>query len=820
MLAALADGAGGDAGRRAVEELAASVGRDAWVSVEELAEAAGEPAWRDAVRQWGDRLAELLAEDPSAAAAVARAMERNAPGSTAAWYEGDHLDFRGGVFLREVVGVQIVIQQGVSAVPETPFHLPPRRIGFCGRKAELAALEEALTPVGPRSVRLPLVAAVSGLGGIGKTALAVEAAYRAYDSGFFPGGVLFVDLHGYDPAPLSADQALHSVLRALGIGPEDIPATADERSALYRSVLAERARSRKAVLIVADNASAPGQVRPLLPGDAPHRVLVTSRNRLPHMEARLIAMGELSPLEAYELLELALRLAHPNDTRIADEADAAERLASLCGHLPLAVQIAAAMLTVNQGRSVAELVYELADSHDRLEHLTYGDRSVRAVFDLSYRRLPGEQARLLRLLALAPGPEVSDEVVAALVGAEQPPTQELDALRDTHLVERGSGRTRWRLHDLVREFAAGMAVRDPVLREEGDAARERVLDFYCQRADAADDWVRAVPGNPDPERFATREQAFAWLDGEHAGLVAAVGWAREGRFTRQAVRLAQYLGQYLAQRRHFDDEIAVAETAWETADLHGEGTGNLATFFGCALLEVGRAEEAIQMHTRARDLFHTRGDFHGEAVAWTNLGAALGEADRRVAALHAHTRAAELFSALGDLRSEAAAYTNIGVTVQEFGHHEAAIKAHTLARVIFQAIGDRRSEAGALTNLSIGLREVGRVDEAIELCRKSLEMRRESDDFYGEARTLSNLALAHEAAHHHTEARSAYLQSADAYTRANAPTEAAEARARAEAISADGSPTDKPTPASPPAHKPASAQPSPPPPGAPGTAEP
>ncbi|MGW0835640.1 ATP-binding protein [Streptomyces prunicolor] len=775
LLEALSAGAGGDAGRCAVAELARKLGLDGEASARDIADAANDSAWRDAVREWGEALAELLAADPDGAAgAVARAM---GSGTTASWYDGDHADFRGGVFLREVVGVQVVIQRGGAAVPEALAGLPPRPGGFTGREGETAALLRALDPAGT-SVESPavLVAAVSGLGGIGKTALAVETAHLACERGWFPGGVLFIDLHGYDREPVTAGSVLQALLRALGIPPEHIPTTADERVALYRSTLAARARERGAVLVLADNASSPEQVRPLLPGDARHHVLVTSRDRLPQLGARLVPLDQLTPKEAYELLDRALRIADPGDTRVVDDPDAAEQLAVLCGHLPLALQIAVALLAEDPGQPVTELVAELGESRDRLGHLDDGERSVRAAFELSYRRLSPEQARLLRLLALAPGPEVSDEVVAALVGAEAPPVRELKALARAHLVERGSGRGWWRLHDLVRVFGV-----DVGSREEGEAARERVLGFYLWCASLADERLRWLPGMPVRERFGDRAQALAWFDGERAGLVAAVGWAREERFADKAAKLALCLGQYLDWRRYFDDLIAVTEAARQAAHLAGDGLAEAMAWdnMGVALMRENRADEAIEAHYRARDRFQAVGDGRREALAWNNLGLALMLGGRAEEAIVAYSRARDLNRTANDRRREASALTNMGPALETVGRTGEAITVHTRARDLFRAVGDRHREGLLWNNLGNSLRSDGRVDEAIEAYRRSADMCREFEDSYSEGNALYNLALAHNAAHRPDEARTACLQSADAYSRANAPAEAAQARTRA-----------------------------------------
>ncbi|PTM87741.1 tetratricopeptide repeat protein [Streptomyces sp. VMFN-G11Ma] len=873
LLAALADGAGGDTGLRAVESLARALGLEADASVAELVGAAQDPARRVVVEKWGEELAGLLAADPRGAARdLARAMERDAPGSGTSWYAygGDHADFRGGVFLREVVGVQVVIQAGEAAVPEALAGLPPRPRGFTGRAEETTALLAALDPAVAAPPSPVLLAAVSGLGGIGKTALAVETAYLACERGWFPGGVLFIDLHGYDQEPVAADHALQALLRALGTAPEHIPATADERAVLYRSVLAARGRERGAMLVLADNASSPDQVRPLLPGDSRHHVLVTSRDRMPQLGARLLRLDQLSPEGAQELLDRALRIADPEDSRVVDDADTAGRLAGLCGHLPLALQIAAALLAEDPDMPVAELVQELTESRDRLDHLDDGERSVRSAFELSYRRLPAEQARLLRLLALAPGPHVSEEVVAALVGTKAAPVRELKALARAHLVERGSGRGWWRMHDLVRVFGVGVVAGDARLREEGDAARERVLEFYVRWASEADGKLRWLPQTKEPERFRDRGQALAWLDGERPALVATIGWAREERFAGGALRLAQHLPVYLEWRRYADDWIAVMKTARDTAHQAGCHVDEAMAWdsLGLALLQAGRVREAVEAHISARDLLQAVGNRHREASAWGNLGAALKEAGRVEEAIEAHMHARDVFQAVGDRHNEASAWSNLGLALREAGRVGEAVEAAVRARDLFQAVGDRRYEAKAWYGLGLALREAGRVGEAVEAAvrardlfqavgdrhleaiachnlggvlrqagkakeavkplAKALEIFQELQDWSNVALTLGSIARAHEAAHRPAEARTAYLRAADAWTRANAPAKAARARTRAADLDAhpanaaapSPSPSGTAAPVAPPFRTADCGPPGPRPPGAPDSAGP
>lgn len=697
-------------------------------------------------------------------------------------YRGDHVNLRGGEFYGPVVAKGNFYQQ--AAAPTALNALPARAAGFTGRGGELDQLLRAFDPSGVGNGAPVLVAALSGLGGIGKTALAVEAAHEACRRGWFPGGVLFLDLHGYDDDPVTGEQALETLLRALGVEPEHIPVRGDERGALYRSVLAERVRERGAVLALADNASSADQVRPLLPGDARHRLLVTSRGKLPQLGARLLALDELSPGEAYELLDRALRIADPGDSRVIDEAEAAVQVALRCGHLPLALQIAAALLVLDRDRAVAELALELAEFRNCLVHLDDGERSVRAAFDLSYRRLPDDQARLLRLISLAPGSEVTIEAVTALSGEEAPPTRILSALARAHLVGRGSGRGRWRLHDLVRAFGADVVAGDGDFREEGEQAREWLLGFYWRCAGAADARLRWLPGLPEPERFGDRGEALAWLDGERVGLVAAVQWAVEERYARQAVRLAECLEAYLRWRRYFDDGIAVARTAREAARQVGDRQREAGAWnrLGISLREAGQVWGAIDAHTGARDLCQATGNREGEADAWSLLGSALREAGRVEEAIDAHTRARDLHKRAGHRLREASAWNNLGNALKQAGQVSASIDAHTRARDLYQAAGDRHNEGAAWNNLGNALREAGRTEDAIGAYDKNLEICREFEDWYRAGHTLHNLALAHKGVGRFAEARVCYLQAADAYTQANAPTEAADARAEAETL--------------------------------------
>ncbi len=635
------------------------------------------------------------------------------------------------------------------------------------------------------------------MGGIGKTALAVEAAHRARAQGWFPGGTLFVDLRGYDDDPVTADQAVLALLDALGVQGQDLPPTAERQYDVYRGLLAKR---RERMLLILDNASDPSQYVPLLPGSDHHRVLITSRDRSDALPMRLIDLEALDPAESVALVTRALQETDERDERPGREPDALRELVDLCGHLPLALQIAAGMLRRRRHRDIASLVTEIREAGDPTVVLDKGSpgtdlygRSLvlRPVLETSYRRLPPKQARLLRLLCLAPGAETGAEAIAALVDLElEPALNLLEELAATHLVtpvrcvDGTAPAMRWRVHDLVRGFGVGVVAGDVGLRKEGEAGRERVLAFYCRWANAADRRLRWLPGTAEPERFGDRKQALAWFDGERAGLVAAVQWAREERFAAAAVRLAEHLGVYLDWRRYFDDWIAVAEAEREAVRRAGNqlGEAKACNHLGNARLELGQVGEAIEAYTQASSLFQVVGDQLHEAMVWNNLGNALFKVHQLEEAINAHTRARDLFQLVGDPLREAIVWNNLGNVLLETGRPEEALEAHIRARDLYQAAGDRHREARAWNNLGNVHLQMGRTEQAIEAYGKELEICRKFEDWYGEARTLHNLALAHKTAGRPTAARIAFLHASEAYTRANAPTEAADTQSAADSL--------------------------------------
>ncbi|WP_271190215.1 AfsR/SARP family transcriptional regulator [Dactylosporangium matsuzakiense] len=403
----------------------------------------------------------------------------------------------------------------------TPWTLPRDVADFAGREELVTRLVRAAQP-GRGGV--PVVLTVDGMAGVGKTSLAVHVAHLVADR--YPDGRLFVDLraHGERP-PLAPHDAVGLLLRHLGVDPERIPADPDERVARWRSELAARR-----LLVVLDNAADPAQVTPLLPGASASLVLITSRRRLGGLDgAHSISLDVLDDGDAVRFVTTVVGARAEADPRaVAD-------VVRLCGGLPLALRLSAARLAHRPGWSVADLADRLRQANPAPIDLTVDGRSPHAAFELSYRALDEPARRLFRLTGLHPSGEFAVRVAAALADLPIRDADELlGRLVDAHLlIEPVAGR--FRLHDLLREYAAQLAAADP----EADAATTRMLDFYLQAAAAATrPWengrhrgaIDAGEDLPWVPRFTDLAGTRRWLDAEIGNVIAVTALAdRLGR---------------------------------------------------------------------------------------------------------------------------------------------------------------------------------------------------------------------------------------------------------------------------------------------------
>jgi tetratricopeptide (TPR) repeat protein len=505
---------------------------------------------------------------------------------------------------------------------EVPHQLPSDVYGFTGRTAELAQLDALLA--GTQGTAAVVITLVTGTAGVGKTALAVRWAHSVGDR--FPDGQLYVDLRGFDPdQPMSPADALAAALRALGVDGPDLPAETAERSARYRTMLAGRR-----VLIVLDNAYAVDQIRPLLPGGGSCFVVVTSRDSLTGLVVRHGARRlDLDLLPVADGVNLLRRLV---GGRVDADPGAAAALVRCCARLPLALRIAAEFAGSRPSTPLAGHVAELADERGPLDRLDLGAderTAVRAVFSWSYRRLPPVAARLFGLLGTCPAPDVDGYAVAALLGTDlEAARQPLDTLIRAHLVREGAP-GRYRMHDLLRAYAAECA--DAGAAPDRRAALTRLVHYYLSTvADAMGTLYPAeqhrrprVPAFTGPAPPVTTEgRAREWLEAEQANLVAVTGFAAAGGWPTQAGYLAQTLWRHLDTGAHYDDALAVNEhglrAAREHDDRYGEAVAQQGV--GIACYRLGRYEEAVGHLQEALVAFRKAGFPMREAEALHDLG--------------------------------------------------------------------------------------------------------------------------------------------------------------------------------------------------------
>ncbi|GAA2591242.1 hypothetical protein GCM10009863_00240 [Streptomyces axinellae] len=321
-----------------------------------------------------------------------------------------------------------------------PAQLPATVADFTGRASFVAELSGRLA----QAEGTMGVYALSGIGGVGKTAVAVHVAHAA--TGLFPDGQLYADLQGGGPLPADPERVLGAFLRALGTPEHAVPDGVAERAALFRSLLAGRR-----VLTVLDNARDAAQIRPLLPGTAGCAVLITGRARMVDLDgARLVDLDVMSPEEAMVLFTRIV-----GADRVLAEREAAMDVVAACGFLPLAIRIAAARLAARRTWTVSTLAARLRDERRRLDELQAGDQAVRATFELGYGQLSPEQARAFRMLGRVETPEISLDAAAALLGLPPAKCEDLlESLVDTSLLE-SAGPRHYRLHNLLRLSARG-----------------------------------------------------------------------------------------------------------------------------------------------------------------------------------------------------------------------------------------------------------------------------------------------------------------------------------------------------------------------------
>lgn len=589
-----------------------------------------------------------------------------------------------------------------------PRELPAELAGFLGRDREELDLQTLLTGAEPAAY-MPVVV-LSGIAGVGKTALAVRVGHSV--APHFPDGALYVDLLGFAPGePRTPSSVLAGFLRSLGTPEANIPVDLHERASRFRTMLAGRR-----MLVMLDNALDAEQVRPLLPGETGCCVLVTSRNELIGLQVRHGAhTRHIEPLTnddgaALLLAQLPSEFASP---------DTARRLAIHCAGLPLALRIVAAQITQDFRRRPHDVMDRIADElamDGRLDLLHVSeDASVRAVFTWSEERLPSGSLRVFWLLGLHPLEELDTPALAALLDCDVREAQRhLDVLAQVHLVRPTRG-GRVRMHDLLREHAGDRA-RSELPQCERDEAMRRLISYLVAA-------TQLVMGLLQPMADQVRES-------EHE-LAKVNGLPPIRNPVDAQVWLVTEWGNLLRAITY------TSRMGW--TDL----TGRLASVMRSHLDEGGRHEDALTVLGHALDVSRATKDPVKESRALRDLGAACLRLGRYDEAWAHYQQGIAVSIDCGDMNGHAGALNNLGNLFERLGDYAGALNHYEGALTIARGLENRWGEATLLNNVGFTMLRLGRHDEAMQHCHRSLEMFAEIGDLGGKARSLGNLGQIH-----------------------------------------------------------------------------
>ncbi|GHC73267.1 AfsR/SARP family transcriptional regulator [Streptomyces flavofungini] len=654
-----------------------------------------------------------------------------------------------------------------------PAQLPPRPPHFTGRTAQTRRLR-ALLVDGPaahdgRDARdrgdadsahdaadapdtpdgTPRVAVLSGMAGVGKSALALHTAHES--RGAFPDGQLYLNLHGATPGmtPLTPGQALAALLRDLGAEARRAPEDPDAAAALLRSLLAPTR-----TLLVLDDAASAAQVRPLLPGGPGCAVIVTSRSQLTALDgAARFPLRPLSDADSAALLRAASG---------RDGLDAAHPLVALAGRLPLALRIVAARLAARSALTPDALAGLLADCGERLHHLEHDDLSVRSSLDValsslrtSDRESDRDAARALCAVGALDLPEYSAPLLARLLALPRRRAQSaLDRLVDVALLDE-SAYGRYAPHDLVRDFAREHASPAP------ESADRTALDWYAARArdallaimpDGQDRRDRlggfegahgdgAGPG-PHAPAFPTADQAFAWADQELGNIVTLTErHTHDG--TGRVPRLVRYLFPYLQRRGRLTELARLCALAVAAARRHGEPGARAQALSDLAghRFMAGRAGEALALNDEALGLWRDLGDTSSVRRALNHRGLLLEGLGRHTESAAALREALDLARGLDDALSEAITYSHLG-NLYEHTDARAAITHHERSLAIGARIGHLVVRQSAHCNIGYARLTLGEPAAARGHFEEALRLHGEYEDWHGESQSRLGLVRA------------------------------------------------------------------------------
>ncbi|MFB7502290.1 AfsR/SARP family transcriptional regulator [Streptomyces broussonetiae] len=598
-----------------------------------------------------------------------------------------------------------------------PAQLPAPPAYFTGRTDARHRLRLALTePPAPA----PAVAVISGMAGVGKSALALHVAHELRER--FTDGQLYVNLHGATPgmAPLTATQALAALLRDLGVEPRSIPEHPDAAAALLRSLLAP-AR----ILMVLDDAANAAQVRPLLPAGPGCAVIVTSRSPLTVLDgARRFPLTPLTSEDSAALLRAVSG---------RERLDGGHALVELTGRLPLALRVVAARLAARRALTPEVLAGQLAETGGRLHHLEYDDLSVRRSLAVAHdalaaaeREADRDAALALRRIGALDLPTYGAPLIARLTGTDERRAESaLDRLVDVALLEE-TAYGRYAPHDLVRDFARELADRERGVALPDTGTQREAPSPATGRAGLAISPAQEEAARPDSDLAALR-----WYAAVAERLLVAVVEPGLDQDDRRLPTSAQPL-----------------EHAADVAELPFFGSAEVA--FGWGEVEL---ENVVALVARNADSADPRRTAYLSVLV--RLLFPYVQRSGRVAEMEVLGRAAlRAALRLGDAAAEAYALGDLAGLHFLTGRQKDALALTDQCLEIWRRLGRASRIRRCLNNRGLLLEGLGRFAESGEALRQSLAYSRQLNDPYGEAVTHSHLGNLYE----HTDPRAAIEQ--------------------------------------------------------------
>ncbi|WP_199439330.1 tetratricopeptide repeat protein [Umezawaea beigongshangensis] len=643
----------------------------------------------------------------------------------------------------QVGSVDTIVMTGSHPCSPGAFHqpkqLPPPPGQFVNRVDALGALDRLTSAV--EADAPPLVVVVSGMSGVGKSAVVLRWAYA--NRGRFTGGQFYADIG--DPrfrGRTSVDEVAAGFLRALGVHKEYVPSEPAERSAMFRTRTADAP-----VLVVLDDVDGEEQVAPLLPGSPGSVVLVTSRRRLSGLVYEGAHLLHLRPLDDSESSALVARMLPEGRLRAGSQE--AEDLVRLCGGLPVALRVVGARLAQRPRWSPSRLVEHLADEERRLGRLSMGERiAVEPVFDAVVEQLPPLVRQLYRRLGLHPGPFFSAPVAAIAMDVPVDDAEEvLEQLVEANLVGE-VGQERFRFHDLVRLHARRRAEQDEVAAVRDDVVR-RISHWYLAAASSAD---HAVAGparwrlygqyaGVDSPTFSPAEAAD-WLGSEKQNLLAVVEEAFRREWHDLVLRLCEALWPFYHGHKHYQDWKSSHRMGVESALREGSlvAEARMRNQLARAHIETGEFDRADRELEAARRLAVESGEPRAEAVVLESLGV-LRRDEHRYSEAADHFRASLAANeTIGDERGIALQGYHLGDVLLRGGDPVGAAVVLEEALRQLQGLGDEMSAAKVDVVRGRAYQVMGRLPEAQDVLVSAVAVARRRHQPVKEAQALEALA--------------------------------------------------------------------------------